>query len=281
MKNQNWDLKPIHKEVLDILWIFQEICKKYNLKYYALFGTVLGAVRHQGFIPWDDDLDVAMPREDFNKFVDVVGKELPEHLQFSRGGGSLVAPVYFSKIWNNKPGIIDELGKATNFQLKYPPFIDVFVLDGVPSKVGQLRKWWMKRRCWRLCQLYRYPWTSTVQGFKGQLKKCLSRFIGFFLSFFYRQTHNNDEMLTILDEIAMEYPYASADVVTEISFYANKVKYLMPRSFFGEGKLVPFEGGEICIPEFAHGYLMAMYGDYMQLPPVECRIPEHNFGYQG
>jgi len=80
-ENQN-DLRKLQLVELDILKEFLRICEKYHLRYYALGGTLLGAVRHEGFIPWDDDIDVGMPRPDFRRFEKIVEKELPEYLHY-------------------------------------------------------------------------------------------------------------------------------------------------------------------------------------------------------
>ena len=80
-ENQN-DLRKLQLVELDILKEFLRICKKHHLRYYALGGTLLGAVRHEGFIPWDDDIDVGMPRPDFRRFEKIAEKELPEYLHY-------------------------------------------------------------------------------------------------------------------------------------------------------------------------------------------------------
>lgn len=154
MTGNDWNLRPLRDEILNIFGIFVGVCEKYGFRYFAGSGTALGAIRHGGFIPWDDDFDVMMPRNDYVKFVDVVSKELPSYLKFSRGGDGPHAPIHFGKIWDSRDCLMEELRTKTNLQLKEPPFIDIFVLDGVPDQVNQIRWWWLRRRLHRLCQIY-------------------------------------------------------------------------------------------------------------------------------
>lgn len=80
------ELRDLQLVELDILKEFLRICKKYNLRYYALGGTLLGAVRHKGFIPWDDDVDIGMPRPDFIRFGEIAKKEFPQYIRFCKIG---------------------------------------------------------------------------------------------------------------------------------------------------------------------------------------------------
>ena len=78
----DYGLRPLWDALYEIYEEFAKICDKHGLRYYAFAGTLLGAIRHNGFIPWDDDLDVAMPRPDYEKFIQISKTELPRHLNF-------------------------------------------------------------------------------------------------------------------------------------------------------------------------------------------------------
>ena len=120
-------VRQIQLGELSLLEKYIEICSKYNLRYYALGGTLLGAVRHKGFIPWDDDMDLGMPRKDYEKFLEICEKELPDHV---------ILRIHDDNLGNTS--IMD-----TSLQIEFggvvcSPFIDVFPLDGYPSDGFQL-----------------------------------------------------------------------------------------------------------------------------------------------
>ena len=112
-------VRQIQLGELSLLEKYIEICSKYNLRYYALGGTLLGAIRHKGFIPWDDDMDLGMPRKDYEKFLEICEKELPDHV---------ILRIHDDNLGNTS--IMD-----TSLQIEFggvvcSPFIDVFPLDG-------------------------------------------------------------------------------------------------------------------------------------------------------
>ena len=280
MKDLKYNIRPLQEEALKIFKVFAAICEKHGLKYYAAYGTALGAIRHKGFIPWDDDFDVAMPRIDYNKFVKVVQGELPPYMKFSRGGEKPCSPIYFSKILNMADGLVDSLSKVTQMEIEDPPFIDIFVLDDIPQNVLDFQKWWRKRRVWRLCQLWRYPQSSFCSSQKG-LKLFLARMLGLCLNWRYRKTDSNEDMMCVLDEILEECPIS--EHVVEVAFFRMKETRLLPRSFFEPVRIVPFEDTQIHVAGNVEEILRRYYGDYMKLPPEKDRVPPHvlRYNYEG
>ena len=272
-----WDIKPYQQELLKIFRVFEDICRKHGLRYYADGGTALGAVRHKGFIPWDDDIDVNMPREDYNRFVKIVHNELPANLVFRRGGETVDAPIHFSKIVSVDPEIEEKMKTMTGLEGLTAPFIDIFALDGVPEYVADMRKWWRERALLRMCQLYRYPESSRASGGRWRLKVIMARVLGLFVSLFVPKTKSNEEMMSLMDECAAKYPFDEAKTVVEPAFYRGRISRLMPQYYFDPAKELPFEDGTILVPAKVECFLEHTFGDYMQLPPPEHRIPEHAF----
>ena len=125
------DIKIIQDKILSILKEFINICEENNLTYYALGGTLLGAVRHQGFIPWDDDIDIGMPREDYEKFKKIASNVLPENYKFLNED-ILNYKKAFSVIRDDSTKIIMNYSKE---ELVESLWIDIFPLDGMPSNV--------------------------------------------------------------------------------------------------------------------------------------------------
>ena len=276
MSEVKYNIRPLQKEVLKIFKIFAAICEKHGLRYYAAYGTALGAIRHHGFIPWDDDFDVAMPRSDYNQFVKIVQGELPAGLKLSRGGEGANSPIYFSKILNVMDGLPEKMSELTNLNIEDPPFIDVFVLENVPKSVLDFKRWWRDRRLWRLCQLWRYPASSYCASQKG-LKLFLARLLGALLNRRYRKTIDNNDMMCVLDELAESVP-KSVNVV-EPCFCEMQESRLLPISYFEPARTIPFEDTQIRVAADTELILRRYYGNYMQLPPEKERLPPHVFRY--
>lgn len=279
MGMQFWDLSSLHRELLLLFREYRDICEKHGLRYFAMAGTALGAVRHGGFIPWDDDFDVMMPREDYAKFAKIAAKELPGWITYSRGGDGPLSPVEFARIWNNKDDIVQALSRVTNLQLKHPPFIDIFVLDGIPSYTWQLNGWWRKRRIHRLCQIYRYPETAAANTVAQWLKYFLCKIAGFFVSLCYQKTSSNDEMMDILDSIALENAFDASFMVVEPKFFKFKTRRVMPKNILEPAREIKFEDVTIKVPSNVDEYLKRIYGNYMTPPPKEQRLPDHAMGF--
>ena len=130
---KEYDLRPIWDELLTIYKVYAAICDKHHLRYYACGGTALGAVRHKGFIPWDDDIDIFMPRRDYTQLIELAKFELPEGYSWQ---SIEVDPKYrlpFGKVWNS--------GKRTA--------IDILPLDGIPRNRIYLIFWLAWRSLWR------------------------------------------------------------------------------------------------------------------------------------
>lgn len=273
MTEKSWDLTAFHEELLYIFREFEKICIKHNLRYYSSGGTTIGALRHGGFIPWDDDMDIEMPRADFVKFLEVYEKEMPMHLRIHRGG--VDGPIWGTHLVDEREGRCAELEKQTGLVLRHAPFIDIFYIDGVPSRLKGFFAWYCARVAWRMCLFFRFPETMSTMDGKPTIKSRLGRLVGFFLSPFYRKTNSVAEMMRLQDELALRHPFDESDSVVEPAFFRGRVKRIVPRNWYGDARVVKFENGTIRIPERAEERCYIDHADYMELPPEEWRIPEH------
>ena len=273
---EEWNVRPYQDAILKVFREFQHLCERRSLRYFAVGGTAIGAIRHHGFIPWDDDLDVAMPREDYDTFLKIAEGELPRHLKVYRGGESKDSPIFFAKILDVRDGILEKLSAESRLDITTPPFIDVFVLDGVPDNVNEMKGWWRARRRLRMCQIFRHPESTGVSdGIGGRMRKILAAVAGAFLSPFYPATKSNADMMLLLDACARQWPYEKSLMITEPAFFRFKFSRVFHKCVFEPARMVPFEDGTICVPAKVEEYLTQLFGNYMELPPKEHRIPEH------
>ena len=263
------DIKIIQDKILFILKEFISICEENNLTYYALGGTLLGAVRHKGFIPWDDDIDIGMPREDYEKFKKVAPDLLPSNYKFLNED----TPGYkkaFSVIRDDSTKIIMNYSKE---ELVESLWIDVFPLDGMPSnklkkKIHSFRYLYTRM----MVQLSQF--NSLVNQKKENRPLTEKVIIGFanavniekIISFTWAQ---KKYLKTI-----KKYSFNEAFAGNYTGAY--KLREIVPSDYFGQPVLLQFEDLKLSCPHKFREYLTAIYGaDYMQLPPEEKRVLHH------
>lgn len=253
------DLKKIQRVELEMLQIFHEICRKYQLTYYAVGGTLLGAVRHKGFIPWDDDIDIAMPRSDYEKFIEVYSQDLPDHLSLEKNPTNL----NILQIVNNNTVI--EIGKRHQ-----GIFIDVFPIDGCP-KPGIGRKIYnvdiLLRRM--LCKLSVLDILDERD--RGKTENSIVKFAK--LTRLYKIL-SPQKLVNSLEKRIKLFPYENSDYAGVI-LGRYRDRELLPKKIWGKPRKTRFENIEINSPADADTYLTYLYGDYMVLPPKDKQVA-HN-----
>lgn len=265
------ELKEWKRIITDVLREFHEICHRNGLTYYAVGGTAIGAVRHKGIIPWDDDIDVAMPRPDFDRFVqicrthDLGGYELVDASN-TRGYN-----LSFPKFCNRNTTLVERWDTPCVIGL----FIDIFPLDGAPEDINETKV--LVERIRKLRN--RYEAISTRNTFTEYLsllrdKKEWGRFVVKTLGFFFRKQMSR-HFLKKIDEISRSVAYGSTSKVINYGG-AYGIRELFDKKIL-KGKTVglPFENIVIDMMPDYDAYLRGVYGDYMQLPPEDKRIPHH------
>ena len=261
--------KALQKCLLDIYLDIARVCKKYNLCIMLSGGTALGAVRHQGFIPWDDDLDVMLPREDYNKLIEIFDDELGDKYELSapetkRGSNeafmeiimknTLMRRVYNNK--KNKNGIrIDILPIEKAPTNKLARKMTAFIVDGIRIIIGCKNTYAIKDPFYKECltktfQMRLYYYARYMIGLTFSLVS--HKYLCVQLNKFVSGFKENDYCALALGR----------------KYYQGEI---FPRSVFFPAKTAIFEGVEVSIPNDVHAYLKNLYGDYMQIPPVEKR----------
>lgn len=244
--------KEIWKIELDLLNKLTEVCNKYNLKFYADAGTLLGAVRHKGFIPWDDDIDVAMLRSDYDKLIEVADKEFkdPYFLQsaytekgYARG---------HAQLRNSHTTAILEGEQKYNYNFNQGIFMDIFVLDAVPDDSKELER--EKRKIEKLNCIIDNKMKSNVKpsSIKGYIKKI-------FFSFF-----SLEKAFKKKEKILKSVDLNTTTNIAPLGFIFETKKRIRNKHLYDETILLDFENTKIPAPKNYDLYLKNRYGkDYM------------------
>ena len=259
---KSYDLRPLWDVILDIYSVFDSVCKKYNLRFCADSGTALGAVRHHGFIPWDDDFDIQMPRPDYEKFLTVISDELPPNLKWLDRFNCSCYEHGFGKIIVSDRSVVERVSAETGLPLSQGIFIDIFPLDGYPdSYFGRIWRKLFNR------MLEFWPIMARIKcllKFSKDIKLCKI------------QAHRT--MVDIMDRRAKKYPFGSTKFCVSIgvSRWFDDKPYSY--DFFGSPQKAPFDRMSIPLQENVDGYLTTIFGDYMTEPPIENQHPAHGGG---
>lgn len=267
MSNKNIGLKDIQAAALKILVEFVHICDENDLTYYISGGTFLGAVRHHGFIPWDDDVDVAMPRRDYNKFLKIASKKLDP--QYSLVHYKLKKNVihYSAKIEDNSFQLIDS---TASIPRKVNLWIDIFALDGLPD--DPLKCKIHKFRVLALRGLFKLSlFDQIVMQSNHDRPWYENAIIAVAKVVNFSKILDPYKRMAALDKALSKYDfYKSKYIMNFMGSY--KFKSIMDRkAIYAEGALYDFEKYKFNAPKNYDRYLKQIYGDYMKLPPEDKR----------
>lgn len=253
-------LREIQLGELHLLQLFDKICKKHHLTYSLVFGTLIGAVRHHGFIPWDDDLDVCMPREDYEKFVKLdLSYEVPSYVKrLAKTDGDFVLP--FAKLVDTRFSLETFYsGQSADKFL----WMDIFPVDGLPNTKFEFLLLYsavaVLRRIAALC--YAQP-DRGITEFRKKVKKYLkpvAKLIG------------AKRCTKIVDYISQIYSFKDAEYAGIVSgvFYIPKGK--LRKADFLMTETAVFEGQEFPIIAGWDRFLTMTYGNYMEIPAEKDR----------
>ncbi len=261
-------VRDIQMITLDLLLLFDAFCKEHGLRYYLCGGTLLGAVRHKGFIPWDDDIDIVMSRPEYDRLLTLCAENpgvfgadtrfaCPENGGFMRP----FARIYFTK---------------TDVQRKYYDrssgmhvWLDILPIDGLPNDPKKLEK------------LYQYRWHLNRLNCAVMWKQgCAARKLYVLKKWTYYPfacLMGIRFWCNQLDKLGRSRPYEKYDTVGCLTGGRYGAGELMPKAEFEIPAKVMFEGHEFETMSCWEQYLTGIYGDYMKLPPENKRIPHLDY----
>lgn len=259
------ELKKIQKLELGCLKAIIDVCQKIGVEYFLIGGSALGAVRHGGFIPWDDDIDIGMTRENYSKFIDMAPQYLPEnyHLQSPYSGDN--NPYYYSKIRIDGTQFVEYCNRKVN--MHQGVYVDVFPFDEVPNNDDENRiQFETFQKLIRKFSLRQSPDVSSEP--KSVEEKVRSVFRKF-LHRLYR-LKNYEKLLNDLNDIVTKYNGTGQEAIACLNFPNRKKEYIKKTDLYPL-KDIFFEDITVKIPNNYDTYLRTHYDDYMKLPPENQR----------
>ncbi len=264
---------------LEVLQVVADVCKKNGLSYFADWGTLLGAVRHQGFIPWDDDIDICLKREDYMQLIRILPEQLPK--------GFVMAGMYADSerlrqaaLCLNIRVMADEEQWDFNDYMKYFhgfPYqrigIDIFPLDYVPRDRELLE---IQKEIIIYGRLILQYWDTYQKN--GELETRLSVMEELCSVTIPRNAGTENFLRKLIDSVAALYQENEADELVEYQYYVTGSQKCMKKDWYQEVTRLPFECTEIAAPAAFHEALTAQFGDYMT-PDKEWR--GHGYPFYG
>ena len=256
-------MNELQKTELELLKSFIEICNKLNLKYFLVCGTALGAIKYGGFIPWDDDIDVALCRKDYEIFCEKAQGYLPDGVFLQTYKTDSNYPCIFAKLRNSQTTYIEK--SCRNINMNHGVYIDVFPLDGYPESLKLQKKLERKKLIYKLKLSCVYDMNFS---FKGKMLRKILRICGV-----HKRT------VTILDKyekMISSYPIDSSQIWCNHGNWQGKLEYA-PKEQYGDGVMMNFEGITVRVPEKYNEYLTQKYGDWRADLPKEEQVGHHYY----
>lgn len=237
------------------------ICRLLDIRYYLICGSALGAVKYNGFIPWDDDIDVGMMRKDYDRFLKEAPDLLPGHLFLQNNSSDPAYPMIFSKLRDSRTTFIENSIRTLN--INHGVYIDIFPLDLYPTGKAEQRMFEIKK--WIYTHLLATVY-DTKRSLPGEVIRRFNRLIG---------VHRRiPSIVKRYESLLSRYQDTDSSIVCNHGNWQGKLEYA-PLEQYGSGSKAFFEGLEVTVPEKYDAYLTRKYGDWRSDPPEEEKFGHH------
>lgn len=257
--------KEIRARLKDMIKWFHNFCKENNICYYALGGTLLGAMRHKGFIPWDDDVDLGLPRPDYNRLIELMKNKKGRYILETPLDGASDFFYPFAKLYDTETTTIEN----NKYKTKRGLYLDIFPIDGIGCSEEEAKKNFKK---FDLKFNFFVSRVNSIKKDRSKIKNIIILISNLIPDFII----DDRKLLLNICKECSKFDYENS------AFCGNLVgayhfKEIVPKEYFGKPTPMPFEDFEIYCVENADGYLTHIYGDWHKIPDEAHKKGHHDF----
>lgn len=263
-------IEQIQAVSLEILKIIADICEQQKLRYFLIYGTLIGAVRHKGYIPWDDDVDIMMPRPDYDKLLEYLYRNIDKYsnLEVFNHDVNDLYPYMITRISDKRYEIKMDNEKSYGMGV----FIDIYPFDGLGNDEKEALKYGLNGdRLSSIC------YQATREHFAMETTTSTVRKIIKYPFYLVSKIIGKDIIQDKLERLARVKPYDENAYVGCVVWLSGGMRDIFKKEWFDEYIMVSYEKYQFRIPREYDKILSHVYGDYMKLPPEKDRVGHHNY----
>lgn len=248
------ELEEIQNIELEILDDIVKVCEENNIEYFLDWGTLLGAVRHNGFIPWDDDIDISMSRSEYKKF-----RKFYKNRNYTLEDPEIIKeyPYLVPKVIDKRYRIKEEEFSHLNYTCGL--YVDIFIIDGISN--NKIKQFFDKKIIYFMYALYRIYY---------------SKKLNIFLSL-YRKLINIQKLKIKIMNFFEKYDISNSEAIIESLDF--KFRYCVKSELYKEHSTILFKSRKLRTVKDYDNLLKFYYGEYLKMPPIDQRVSNHNFKF--
>lgn len=249
--------------VFDIFREVAFVCDKLKIRYYMVCGSALGAIKYKGFIPWDDDIDIGMFREDYERFLREAPRYLPKHLFLQNFHTDKGFSQIFSKVRDSRTTYIEK--SAAHINMHHGVYIDIFPLDGYPKDQREIKNLERKKKIYKFLAESRFKFN---RSYKAEM---CTKFVRLFV-----RGKMIDRILVKYERLISSYDTSNSDLICNHGNWQGVLEY-SNKEQYGDGYIAEFEGISVRVPERYDEYLTQKYGDWRSELHVNDQVGHHYY----